>query len=450
MIMMLMLSRSLASIFLLNCLILNVAVPCLAQETPIADPLPDAACNAVPEAGETSTKSLPVFQLDTKFYDVLAPLEGGKLEGKLDKGQLSGSIGSNVIRGYVSSEQADNLLSTVQRQVSPRIFAGLMKLDAKFDPDYSKQMAVQVVRAHTFMETFRKTVGRDLYQLRPTRDPSLDAQVRANNDPKMKAELARVNDEIEKEKKRAALKNEIDSKSFYTGMAGTVTGVSVGHGGTALRRGRNPISELIEIELRQSRQQLGIDKSKLKTTLDAGLYQLPTPLQPVPDRDIEAELLRARRAKRAGLEKVRTEMDAILTAIRQNPSQQNEAVLNVNGTIVRTISWDEWYRNFTRIYEPRLLRAFKKFGNPGGDNTVSLTVWPNCTLKASINRGSNKNFDAATLEAYRSLNGDPMLQFPIGSKRSEVSFLIDNRHGSVGPVTGVESQPFTGDKEIHR
>jgi hypothetical protein len=113
-----------------------------------------------------------------------------------------------------------------------------------------------------------------------------------------------------------------------------------------------------------------------------------------------------------------------------------------------TISWDWWYARIAKVSERRLLKAVAKRGNPLGSNTISITVWPNHRIAVSLVQGDDPDFDAATLEAYTSLDGNPTLEYPAGSQRKEVNFFIDNKHNTPGAISGVHSQTWVGDQEV--
>jgi hypothetical protein len=111
------------------------------------------------------------------------------------------------------------------------------------------------------------------------------------------------------------------------------------------------------------------------------------------------------------------------------------------------IPWDEWYSNFANAVKQPLIEALRKHGDAAGTNTVLVTVWSDGLLDVQTQRSDNTEFDAAVLEAYKSLVFTPVLQFPQGSKRVSVSFYTDHRHLEQGKIFDVDLHKITGDIE---
>lgn len=111
------------------------------------------------------------------------------------------------------------------------------------------------------------------------------------------------------------------------------------------------------------------------------------------------------------------------------------------------LSWDRWYAKMGSIIHDPLLKALDRHGNPSGANTVLVTVWKNHRLSIQITQPSNAAFDQAVVEAYRSLDNNPAIEFPAGSCRTVVTYFIDNRHATEGTPIGITKQIIKGDKE---
>lgn len=111
------------------------------------------------------------------------------------------------------------------------------------------------------------------------------------------------------------------------------------------------------------------------------------------------------------------------------------------------LSWDKWYAKMGSIIHDPLLRALDKHGNPSGANTVLVTVWKNHRLSIQVTQPSNAAFDQAVVEAYKSLDNNPAIEFPAGSCRTVVTYFIDNRHATEGTPIGITKQIIKGDKE---
>jgi hypothetical protein len=69
------------------------------------------------------------------------------------------------------------------------------------------------------------------------------------------------------------------------------------------------------------------------------------------------------------------------------------------------ISWDRWYASVSKLCEPLLTDAVEKHGNPGGANSIQISIWRDHHIAVKLVKGLNSEFDAATLEAYRSEYG---------------------------------------------
>jgi hypothetical protein len=126
------------------------------------------------------------------------------------------------------------------------------------------------------------------------------------------------------------------------------------------------------------------------------------------------------------------------------------AATDVNGEVLGSklsIQWDDWHKRFAKLAGDQLLARVKASGNPLGKNTVRITVTPGRHLTVSSEKPSNAKFDAAVLAAYRSLDHSASLEYPKGSLRSSVSFLIDNDYSKPGIPIVVRSKTLTNDHE---
>ncbi len=115
--------------------------------------------------------------------------------------------------------------------------------------------------------------------------------------------------------------------------------------------------------------------------------------------------------------------------------------------VQRNISWDEWYQAFARLCDPVLAETVAKNGNPAGSNRIKITVSRSHHITVKLEKSQNQDFDNATLNAYRSVDGNALLEFPQGSKRDKVSFFIDNDHPTTDAVSGIDSTTLKGDAE---
>lgn len=118
-----------------------------------------------------------------------------------------------------------------------------------------------------------------------------------------------------------------------------------------------------------------------------------------------------------------------------------------SGTLRKRISWDKWYAEVANSAEHQLSAVLNRYGNPSGSNTLEITVTPQRHLTLKVLHGTSDKFDAATTEAFMALNGHASLDFPSGSKRHVVTFLVDNTHRYGEAMAGILSRPATGDDE---
>jgi hypothetical protein len=94
-----------------------------------------------------------------------------------------------------------------------------------------------------------------------------------------------------------------------------------------------------------------------------------------------------------------------------------------------------------------LAEAVERHENASGSNQVSICVHRDHRVEVKLVSGSSSEFNEATLEAYRALDGNPALGFPEGSKRHKVMFFVDNNHSTSDQVSGVFSKTISGDIE---
>ncbi len=168
------------------------------------------------------------------------------------------------------------------------------------------------------------------------------------------------------------------------------------------------------------------------------------------EQTVVDEIDRRKQAARREVSMAQPGMDALLTAVRKvtdvrMPGPQSQG----NGGDISSydILWDEWHAQFAQLARPSLLGALSKYGNPLGFDSVSVTVNRDHHVSVKVVKLSNDHFDQAMLEAYNALDGNSGLEFPFGSLRCSVTFLIDNKHTAPGAASTVESVTSVGDKE---
>ena len=86
------------------------------------------------------------------------------------------------------------------------------------------------------------------------------------------------------------------------------------------------------------------------------------------------------------------------------------------------VAWDAWHQQLSReIYARWQELAFDR-----GRATMRVTVTANHHIFGQVTSSSNNpRFDATLQEVIRSLDGNPGLNFPVGSQRQQVSFVAD-------------------------
>jgi hypothetical protein len=196
-------------------------------------------------------------------------------------------------------------------------------------------------------------------------------------------------------------------------------------------------------ELRRARTTVEtIPVAPPKAPLQSIEYARPQ-IQPLPDLEIEVRRQQAltKPIIDRQLAQAKSELETIMhrpiftTAIPGSDSGEN------------ALLWDAWYRKFANLYEPALIESIEQSGGSAGANTVYVTIDRNHHLQVRLQNGGGSKFDQATLAAYKSLDGNGALAFPLGSLRTEVSMYIDNNHQAPGDVSDIRSRTLTGDRE---
>lgn len=177
-------------------------------------------------------------------------------------------------------------------------------------------------------------------------------------------------------------------------------------------------------------------------------------LPPDASSNLKGELAHAKTQAQLAVRNAQPAMNAVLTNLHtvgdlKLPSGA-EPELAVEGDASSIIKWDEWHADFAKLANKPILSEVNKAGNPQGTNTVEITVRSNHQLSVRLAKPGNEVFDQAILNAYRSLDGNPSLQYPAGSRRSAITFFIDNQHEEEGAPSSVKNKTSVGDQEILR
>jgi hypothetical protein len=108
----------------------------------------------------------------------------------------------------------------------------------------------------------------------------------------------------------------------------------------------------------------------------------------------------------------------------------------------RPTSWSDWYKRIASLYEPLLLEAADNAHDPQGANTVEITVYKNHAVDVQIVNSATASFDNAILQTYRSLNGNPLLEFPKFTFKTKIKFLVEHSHLQ-GSISGINSRTIS-------
>lgn len=421
----------------------------------------------IEQVPQLDTSILPVrsrFELEIKHTEMIQPqnhsvmlhakarvvrLQGDETTTVL-RGQVAHEDQTAPLRGRVAQDNPASPLQTFEHGVRPRFYLDLKKLTATIAPDLEHQMEAEIGAARRKvageLELEQKRLDRELQAQRPRPDaplmpPKLSASAGLTN--AAEAEAARCRQIVqeqsggESQKLAAAMEHARGQGVLIPGIAGGVAGGPVPV--VPRTTGTGSPSPSQKIAVRNAEREM-------ETQLAAANHH-----QSAATTDLNAELESARHQSQTTVRNAQPAMDAILTYLRKIPpadAQMAKAEARVPQDSSEVIAWDAWHAKFARLARLPLLNSISKAGNPSGQNTVEITVTPDHRVSAKVTTPGNAAFDRAVLNAYRSLNGNPELAYPSGSRRTSIAFLIDNEHKSAGTPTGVNSQTSIGDQEI--
>lgn len=428
--------------------------------------------------------SLPkpkIFQLNVKHTELFQ--EAVQLHGETKLIELQAKEDSTEpLRGKVSKdEQAQSsTISTLEHDVTPRFFVDLRKLEAKYAPDLAQMMqaALAAARRREAEEVAREEpiMEKKLKERKPVPDIVVPLRKNANVDSNsLQAQLDKSNDNKKLQDRNAeqvlqlALKQSQSAKGMQipvmpekapvmipSNAIGKLPDLSV----PAVPRVEMPDKNVIpKVQIPEEK----IPENK-KTVPNVPLVAIPNNLankgpKAIPEvkadlriPDINAAINSAKNKAQTVAKQVVPAMDAVLTYLRELPSSKESVSTNTEVAMETSsvIEWDKWHASFAQLARAPILKCVDESGNPSGNNTVEVTVWPNRHVEVKLAKSSNPSFDKAIMKAYQSLDGNPALAYPKGSRRSNVSFLIDNKHEGAGRPSAVNSQSSVGDKEVLR
>jgi hypothetical protein len=384
-----------------------------------------------------------VFRLQTAAQGVSLQSQSAKtgraLQGQVDKN-------GHPLNGKVV-ENPRSPLNTIERFHAP-FQLDLRKLTAEVAPDIVSQMDAEIGQARSktadIVARQEKEMEPKLQGRTPREDmPPLPAKTNATLglSRTVDSEIAASKQNEDGAARRAAkqLIAEMSQSGVMRGGMPRIPGMKV-----ALM----PMPQPPAASSQHSIPRTAVNQSEREMTAELARVNRQAPAA----SDLSAKLEGARSQARTNVAAAQPGLDAILTHSRCLPGTSFPAVPKVTaqGDASDVVPWDEWHVRFAQLARDPILMSVSKAKNPSGFDTVEITVWPDHRLDVKLAKKSNAIFDRAILDAYKSLSGNPGLQFPKRSRRQNITFLVDNEHKGAGVPSGVQSQTSPGDKEVIR
>ncbi|HEY9791940.1 MAG TPA: hypothetical protein V6D22_16155 [Candidatus Obscuribacterales bacterium] len=362
--------------------------------------------------------------------------------------QLQADEGETVLRGKVAEEAPRSSITTLEHGLHAMFHLDLKKLEANLAPDLERQMDAQIAAAR------RKIAGdvqREEHQMQrelAMQHPRPDMPAAP---PQLSSDLSKtVTKSVERSKQMSHQESGAGEKRLLSelppgGAPGAVMPRVGGGGGGAMIPVPLHAPHAPGIPSNSSAEVKDIEK-QMQSELDSARNHVrnATP-------DLSRQIDTGTKLAGKTVTSAQPVMDAILTHLRKIPATSmpspNTAVSAVLDS-TKTIEWDAWHKQFAALARDPILRQVNKFHNPSGADTVEITVSADRHLAAKIVIAGPTKFDQAILQAYKSLDGNSGLAFPADSRRTSITFLIDNEHKGAGIPTGVDSQTSVGDKEV--
>lgn len=363
----------------------------------------------------------------------------GMLQGHAGTYDLRADTNKHILRSSVTSGPDLYLLSTRQHAVRAKFFIDLQRLEAQYAPNVARLMEAEITKSRlkSAFDTIQRE--RQLNVELALEHPKAQILILPSNS----THSANPNVQLEAALARA--------KQVQTDTANNANAMLA----AALKQarmtgGRLPAYPQIRLQMPPFQElpagNIKISKGSQTDTTVAlrsmnGELQKTTDLRPTAAQ-LDADLLSARNKVLIKTNRQQSDLDTILTSVRSisTPSISSQLLNNQaeSKSSSKVIEWDAWHANFARLARPKILQKLNKFGNPAGKNTIEVSVSASGHVTAELKRAGNTAFDQAILEAYRSLDGSASLQFPKGSCRREIRFLVDNDHAGKGVPSGVK------------
>lgn len=439
------------------------------------------------------------FQIGIKHTNIIYPQSyRAALRGKSDffslragTTTLQGSAGATTLKGTVTAAPKESTLHTVEHGVSSQFYLDLRAMIPKFAPDISRSLDAQIADTNRKLAAQVSAAAPKLQaQLQaPKTVPTIPGKPRSDipDLPKL-LQVAGQNQPLMPAKPIGTIANPIPG-NLQTANAGRLFPANLRlaanpvlpgsmqpgsgfmppgslngtpGGGSLTMPPAKPGTKLSQVEqaMRSQLANAKVNSNISSATIDAQRTNAKLALPARPDQSVNAQL----RIPTSGTDvngrlrlpttdaQVLPSLDSLAAKARLLPSSKmpsapgNDALDEMSGQ--KAILWDAWHKNFSNVAGAAVRGALNKVGSPKGTNTVTVTVWPNNHMQVSLSKPSNSKFDAAVLQAYRTLEGSKTLSYPAGSLRSSVSFSVDNKHLSEDLVSVVNSKTTSGDKEV--
>ncbi len=446
------------------------------------------------------------FELKTTYTQIVYPKDPAKiLHGETKVVDLTGKVNNDILRGQISQEDRISTINTREYGIKPKFFVDLRKMEAKLAPDFAWQMEAQMKDAQRKLagqvEKQEKLMNKELKGRQPITDmPALPASANANPD-KTKALDAAIEKARERNRQNSnplqALEDAIAKARAKANAEANAKAPPEIPGKQVALPAQAGIAKIAampfdgggKLDTSNAERQMSDELNKAKSTIPipniTSSVKMPNPEQksvsaipllpkknladpeklmaeqlakarllPSADEQVKAALIRANTAAQLRLNKAQPQLNAIMTSLRRLPSPDMPSELSAGKALEldakTAVEWDAWHAHFAELARDPILKAVNKAGSPAGSNTVEITVRRDHHLTVSLSQKANNAFDQAILQSYESLDGNQALEFPAGSRRSSVTFLIDNKHADSAAPSVVKSQTSVGDKEIFR
>ena len=353
----------------------------------------------------------------------------------------------NLLRGKATEANRNSIISTLEHGVKPRFYVDLRKISPKFAPEISRLMEAEVAEARRKVAYDVNVMENELRSLPPRPDlPPTPARagLGANALKALESELAQSKQQEQRRSQTAIQQYEV-ALSHAQGATGKMPASLQPQ---VVMPAAKPVGIAGLSVPSSSRSDTSAAEREMAAELERANLHLPSKTQ------LNAELAMATKQARVAVVRAQPAMDTILTHLRKIPPAgipvASSAEPKGEDDAYSTLKWDVWHARFAELARNPILKSVSKAGNPAGANTVEIGVSTDHRVTVRFVQTSNPAFDQAILQAYRSLDGNPALAYPAGSRRSSITFLIDNTHTGAGVPTGVKSQTSVGDKEIVR